>query len=344
MVRALTNLGTPNSRFGETPQLEYAPTYYYPNALSQDAASPVEVGAGVEVRGIDIHLVKVARPRYFRVTGKVIGAQPGIEISMSFSGRASPPDYVFDLVNVPAGQHTIIAHVYSGGPEAYAIENLTVTGNMTGVILTMRPPPEVAAQIKLAENDKQVNLKGVRVALNRRPTFFQDPFAESDAMGKLVFTQPIPPGQYSVNINRNSLPDGCFVQKMLLGRQEIAGDEVELQTSTSLEIIFSATAGTITGSASDADGKLFSNPTVALFPPDTRSRPEKQVVDDDGNFKFTNLRPGKYKLLAWEEVDDGLWQDPDFRKKYENRATEIAVGPSETRNAQVRVIATEEMK
>jgi len=28
-----------------------------------------------------------------------------------------------------------------------------------------------------------------------------------------------------------------------------------------------------------------------------------------------SLRLGKCQLFAWEEVDDGLWQDPDFREK-----------------------------
>jgi hypothetical protein len=54
--------------------------------------------------------------------------------------------------------------------------------------------------------------------------------------------------------------------------------------------------------------------------------------------------PGPATLFAWEEVDDGLWPDPEFRKKYESRATEITVGPSQTQNAQLRVIGAEEMK
>jgi hypothetical protein len=43
-------------------------------------------------------------------------------------------------------------------------------------------------------------------------------------------------------------------------------------------------------------------------------------------------------------VDNDLWQDPESSKKYENRATQVTVGPSETQKAQLRVIAAEEMK
>jgi hypothetical protein len=316
---------------------------YYPSAVSEEAASSVEVGVGADVRGIDIHLFKVARPSRFHVTGKVMGAQAGTLISLGY-GDAGPPDYLFDL-SLPAGQHTIFAHVYSGGPEAFAIETLTVAGNITGLVLTMRPPPEVSGQIRLAESGRQADLKGVIITLNNHPTYLiYNQYAKSDALGQFVFAQPVPPGRYAMKVNPGSLPNGCFVQQMTLGRQEVSEGDVEILTSTSLEIVLSNTAGTITGSAADDDGKLFPNSIVTLIPPDAKSRPVKQVADDDGNFKFTNLRPGKYKLFAWEEVDDGLWPDPEFRKAYEKRATEITVGPKETQSAQLRVIAAQEIK
>jgi hypothetical protein len=49
-------------------------------------------------------------------------------------------------------------------------------------------------------------------------------------------------------------------------------------------------------------------------------------------------------LFAWEEVDDDLWEDPAFRKKYEDRATEISVEPSGTQSTKLRLIAVDEMK
>jgi len=330
------------NRYGELPKMNYVPAYY-PNAPREEAASPVEVGAGSDVRGIDIHLFKVATPPRFRVSGKVIGAPPGAEIGLSFGSNAYPPEYLFDL-SVPSGQQTILAHVYSGGPEAFATESLTVAENLTGLVLTMRPPPEVTGRIRLAESGSQVELKGVRVTLRRRPIFFNDPEALSDVMGQLAFGKPIMPGHFAIDVNARSLPDGCFIQKATLGEQEVSVDDVEILNSAPLEIVLSNTAGTITGLVADEDRKPFPTSIVTLLPQDAKSRPVKQVADDDGKFKFINLRPGKYKLFAWEEVDDGLWPDPEFLKSYEGRATEITVGPSEIQNAQLRVIAVETMK
>jgi len=95
---------------------------------------------------------------------------------------------------------------------------------------------------------------------------------------------------------------------------------------------------------SDADGNPFPISTVTLIPTVGKSWPVKQSLDDNGNFQFAGLPPGKYATFAWEEVDDDRWKDPDFRKKYESRATEVTVGPREIQNVQLRVIPAEEMK
>jgi 5-hydroxyisourate hydrolase-like protein (transthyretin family) len=354
LVQALSQRPIVNNQYGDQPKMDYVPAYY-PNAPSEQTAAPVEVAAGADVRGIDIRLLRVARRPSFRVSGRVIGAKPGEQISISVSetdgGRGggsdvtSAPDYAFGL-SVSAGQYAILANVYSGGgPTAYATGSVNVAGNVTDLLLTMTPAPDVPGHISVAESGSQVNLNGVRVFLRRIPMWFSSREVQSDATGKFVFPEPmLPPGHFAVDVNPRSLPEGCFVQKATLGGREVSLDDFEILTSAPLEIVLSNTAGTITGSVSDDDGKPFPYSTVTLIPPDGTSRPVKQSVDDDGKFKLANLRPGKYNLFAWEEVDDGLWPDPEFRKKYESRATEITVSPGETQNAQLRVIAAEEMK
>jgi uncharacterized GH25 family protein len=165
----------------------------------------------------------------------------------------------------------------------------------------------------------------------------------ADAMGKLAFPQPTPPGHYAIALDARSIPDGCYVKDVKLGGQEVSADGFEIRSSAEIEIILSNKAGTITGSVVDNDGKPIPSSRATLIPSDTNSRPAAQTADDGGKFKFAALRPGTYKLYAWEEVDDSLWQDPEFRKKYESRAKEITVGPSETQNVQLSAIAAEEM-
>jgi hypothetical protein len=241
------------------------------------------------------------------------GQRHGVGYAYGGNASADPPDYAFDA-SVRPGRYTVFAHVYSGGPEAYATGSVAVTGNVTDVVLTMSPPPDVTGRISLAESGSQVNLQGVRVTLSRLPVYNSVPDVRSDATGKLVFAKPISPGHYAIDVNARSIPDNCFVQKVKLGGQEVSADDFEILTSTQPEIVLSNTAGKITGAVSDDDGEPFPNSSVTLIPADGKSRPVKQSVDDDGNFKIAGLRPGTYKLFAWEEVDDGVWQDPDSEK------------------------------
>lgn len=357
LVRAQGGRPPVNNRYpGRGPQASetyYVPVYY-PKATTERAASPVEVSAGMEIRGIDIHLFKVARPPTVHVSGKLVGlprdsntitasvclTSPDGSVPGGYSAMTRATDYTFEI-SVPPGEYNAFAYVYSGGPEAFATRSLTVGGDLTGVVLTLSPPHELPARISVAEDDR-ANLAGIRAVFLRHPVFSGNvPQSISDASGKLAFPA-IPPGHYPINVDH--LPSCCFVQELRLGGHEISANDFEVLASAPLELILSNTAGAIAGAVSDAAGKPFPGSAVTLIPSDAKSHPVKQIADDDGNFKFTNLPPGKYRLWAWEEVDDDQWQDPAFRKKYEGQATEVAVGPSQTENAKLQVIVTEAIK
>lgn len=48
-------------------------------------------------------------------------------------------------------------------------------------------------------------------------------------------------------------------------------------------------------------------------------------TDPNGRFQIQGLRPGEYKVFAWEEVDKDAWLDPDFVRAYEDRGTLVYV-------------------
>ena len=360
LVEARADRAPVNSRYGggndlpDKPQLRYVPAFY-PNAAGEQAASPVEVGMGAEVSDIDIHLFQLP---LVHVRGKVSGVSPnsrnGVTVNFSAeegtstssgggSAQAFPPDYTFDI-SVTPGQYTIRAvQGYANAPEGQATDGVTVSGNVTGLVLTMGPPTDVTGRISMAESGSRLKLQGVGVNLRWLVGAYNVPDVHTDAMGKLAFPQPTPPGHYAIALDARSIPDGCYVKDVKLGGQEVSADDFEIRSSAEIEIILSNKAGTITGSVVDNDGKPIPDSRVTLIPSDPNSGPAAESTDDTGNFRFTALRPGKYKLFAWEEVDDGLWRNPEFRKKYEDRGTDITVGPSETQNVQLHAITMEEM-
>jgi hypothetical protein len=353
LLRAYIQRMQPDNTYGDRPKAFYFPAYY-PNAATQQDALPVDLGVGTEVRDIDIHLSKRATPPLFHVSGKVVGAPAGSTIGVALHGGdefdcggsviGSPPDYAFDLTS-GAGQCEISARVFSDGAEAYGNGSLTITGNVAGVVLAMAPAPTVSGRIKLAETGGQDKIQGVHVTLSDLlPIHMQVQEARSDAAGRLAFVKPIQPGHYSLIVDARTIPDGCFIRDVKLGEQEISPDDFDIQGSGQIELILSNTAAKIGGMVADADGNPVPISIVTLIRADGKSRPVKQSADDKGNFQFAGRPPGKYNLFAWEEVDDDLWQDPEFRKRYEGRSTEVTVGPGETQTVQLRIIPAEAMK
>src|SRR5262249_50500130 len=59
------------------------------------------------------------------------------------------------------------------------------------------------------------------------------------------------------------------------------------------------------------------------------------TTDASGKFRFDRVPPGDYKLFAWDEVEQGAWQDPQFMQSFEERGMAIRVeegtAPSDVR-------------
>jgi protocatechuate 3,4-dioxygenase beta subunit len=344
----------PNNRFGERDMAEravatYVPTYYS-NAHYQQDATPVEVGVGATVSGVDIHFSPVRMAPAVHVRGKVVGVpagtQSGVQIafnaadpaaSSSSTAFAGTPDYEFDA-RVRPGEYRILAKVI-GGPVAYASANITATADVDGVVLTTAPVPTVTGQISMAEHSCEMKFKSLRVNLAVLDSHFG---FRPDATGKFFFAIDYTrAGHYSMYLE--SIPADCFVQSVKLGAREIDPEDCEISSSVNLDIILSSTAAKITGTVVDKDGNPLPDSIATLIPIDG-TWPDKETADDSGAFQFKRLRPGKYKLFAWEQVDNDVWQDPAFWKKYESYAAEITVGPSETQSIQLRVIPTAEIR
>ena len=343
LLQAFDERQTTNSQYGDrSAQRQFVPTYY-PSAATEQAALPIEVGIGTDLRGIEIRLVKTLRPALFRVTGSITGMPPGSEAIVQFSGssnnaRARPPAYTFDI-QVPAGEHAILAYESSNPRQAWANGSVTVAGEVSGIVLAMGPPPKVTAVISLTDSDSPISRKGVRVSLKRMPLLLSSPPNSSDDTGKLDFDLPFGPGQYTLVVEPSSLPPDCFVQVVKMDGKDLSTAEVNIIASTHFEIVLSPTAGTITGIVPEFPGAV-----VALIPADPTLPPNKQITDADGRFKFTNLRPGRYRLYAWDQVDDDLWPDPDFLKRHKSTVVEITVAPRATVKTNLQVAATDDGK
>ena len=71
---------------------------------------------------------------------------------------------------------------------------------------------------------------------------------------------------------------------------------------------------------------------------------EIDEAGDELGFGFTihGVRPGEYKIYAWEIVEPGAYQDPDFIKPYESAGEAVSIKESARETVQLKLIPTQQ--
>jgi hypothetical protein len=64
------------------------------------------------------------------------------------------------------------------------------------------------------------------------------------------------------------------------------------------------------------------------------------MSDTTGHFSITGVAPGEYKLFAWEQIEEGAYQDPEFLKPYENQGEAVTMREGSRETAQLKVISS----
>jgi protocatechuate 3,4-dioxygenase beta subunit len=328
-----------------TPDMMYAATYH-PSATNASSAIAIDVGAGGEIRGIDVRPVKT---RMYRVRGQVIGngagGRPGTTVTLTprdggpgtpITGAAFGPDGQFELRNVPPGQYTALAQSRAAGQEFIATQPVDVVGNhVEGLVLTMSAGGEVQGTVKVVDASTPVELKNLTVML--RPVGFAGSPPPRARVGEdLKFTlKSVPPVRYAATVT--GVPETCYIQSVKYGGSEVTEAGVEMTNGGALEVTISAAAARVDTVVLDKDGKPGWHAVVALIP--KGGGPTMvQTADDNGMLSFKGLKPGDYRLLAWEDVETGAPYDPDFVKPFEGQAKSVKLDSAGHEALQLKAI------
>jgi hypothetical protein len=134
----------------------------------------------------------------------------------------------------------------------------------------------------------------------------------------------------------------AYVKSIRLGNADVlnAGLHLDGPPSAALEVVIANNPGALEGQVVRNGPELVADAAVLLIP-DNRRRNElyrTTTTDSTGRFHFDRVPPGNYKVLSWEEVEDGAWFDAEFMKSIENRALPVRIGESETENVRIEVI------
>jgi hypothetical protein len=179
------------------------------------------------------------------------------------------------------------------------------------------------------------------VALRLSPAeglaFGPQPVSKVGADGSIRLSG-VTPGTWSFTLD--PLPEGLWIKSATFGEADVTRGEINVSPGTrgQLHILLGSNGGQIAGSVVE-DGQP-RRATVVLVP----SAPELQgaasmyhavPTQDDGKFSFKGIRPGSYKLFAFEDVEPFAWLDPDFLKPVESMGEAISLSEGERATRQL---------
>ena len=336
-----------NEPLPQGPEMILAATYY-PSTPDSTTAVAVDVGAASEMRGIDIRL---RRTRVFRVRGTVAGISGGRgQVMVMLSPKegmpgpqnmspARQPDNRFEIRGVTPGSY--ILHTEPRGPNqpGMAYQTLEVRNHVEGVVLSVAPGMEIPGSVKLEDAQSPIELPNVTVNLQPQIPIGAPPRAKAAGEGLKFALKNVAPVRYRVSVS--GVPETCFVKAIRFGGVEVPDEGVDIIGPAPMEVVLSATAGEISAAVVDKDGKPASNVLVALLPKEGKAT-QGRTTDENGGVRFNALKPGDYRLIAFEDIPQGAYQDPDFIRPFEGGAATVKLDPSGKQAVQVKLIPASE--
>ena len=333
-------------------------TTYYPGSASKARGTLVEAAAGAQITGIDIHLAR--QPRGVSIRGAVSGAPDGSGGSMVMLFEGDDPwhagaagatgagvDGHFQFVNLQPGAYRLFA-LWFGKPRLYSLPlDLRLEGgDVTGVNLALAPGAEITGKLEMAGGagtDKlSVDLQPMEYGFMEGST----PSGEVDASGVFRISD-VAPRRYRVGVQ--PLPENAYLKSVRLDGAEAADGRLDLSRGaqgSSLRIVVSRNGGQVSGKLLDQNGEPVGTvPLMVLVAADGQEIDvdRSAITVEDGTYRFQGLRPGKYRLLAFDRFQFGA--EPDFReavKKLAAGAEEIEIKEGDRKVKDLKLAAKQD--
>jgi protocatechuate 3,4-dioxygenase beta subunit len=339
-------------------------TTFYPNAADASGGAAVDVAAGSEMRGTDIHLLQA---KVYTVRGKAVDASgtPAIlsltrkndntNLPVFLNGGGSSqlrPDGTFEFHNILPGTYVLqlaqVISVNGNRPADLAgrVEVAVGNTNIDDLVLPLVPSPAITGTVKLEDGDIATLVKRAQ----NKPGVASAGNATSTIPGRLslslIQTENGPGGGSTTQVNEDgtfrfdnlSLGKyalnavslrGTYLKSARFGGQDVLHATIDTTSGAggTLELVLSSKVATITGSVQSEKGEAVGGTMVTLWPktPDVTEGVQFVTTDQNGAFKFQGLAPGDYYVAAWEELDFGLAQSAEFLNHFTSEASTITL-------------------
>lgn len=350
--------------YGQEESVGYA-SIFYPNSLSYQDAQRVEIANGGEAPRVDVIMKSV--PTY-SISGKVSDGASGKPVTegvvmfistefmlMSVGGGTSAlrPDGSFKVIGLLPGKGRLVVitntrgGTTAGQPFTKAVE--LGAANITDFPLVITPGVAVRGKVVAEGGTLPDNTRVTLVVKSEGPM----PFGGGSGLVNKDLTfevENVQSGDYDVNVMGSPLTAGTAAPNYYLREVRKGGTDVlEKGLSvgeaplTDVEIVLDFSPGTLAGKATDDDGNPITGATVVLLAADAKKRGMDRFfktgsVDQNGNFKVSNVIPGDYLALLWPSSDAYQLQDPDVFGPIQKHAVSVTVEKGATANKDLKIV------
>jgi len=346
---------------------------YAPSTRDLSLASPIVLTPGDSATNVDIQLVDNYVPAH-HIRGSVVRAvADGPAMVLLVVPRTPAPfatigtgvarsDGAFDIGGVPAGSYILYRQdglaaqpieVGDSDVEVVVAEAALVklTGHITfdrGLSADVVTPKASDLQIQMT---REPDLLGAPAGGPR----FNAPTADNGTINLSTVAQ----GDYRLGIWPLSNRDGngpggrrppesfnnAYVKSMRLGDADVLADALHLWSPTqpSLEIVVGLNGAQVDGTVGDNARAPAANVTVVAIPDGAnkgrRDLYRQTTTDRRGHFAFEGLVPADYSFYAWDDVERGAWQSPEFMRAFEGRGRFVRLREGKNESLDLSIVS-----
>lgn len=315
-----------------------SPTWY-PDAGSKERALVIEAMAGREVAGIEI---RMTAHRTVTIRGVVSGIpdqnRQGHTTVMMMRDRGSigtgvAPDGTFVYQGLNAGTYHLFAQYATDKIELQSapIEVNLQDADATGIQLALTPARQITGKLNITGEPPgthrrergTIHLEGMSMGAPVR--------ADIDADGAFRITEALPV-QYTLRVD--GLGADGYVDVMRVDGQPVADMMLDFSrgVASEIEITAATNGGRISGRVVGDEGEPLNDPLIAvMLLRDGKVVHQENDVLHGSKFEFKALRPGKYRVFAFNPLDiiDMHADEEDLMKRLAGLGAQVEVKEGE---------------
>jgi hypothetical protein len=308
------------------PTNEIYPPTFYPSTEDAGGAISLRLVPGGEARNIDIHARKTVA---VHVNGAIVAQNLTPELHLTLQRRDGLPANGNNIMFPQRGQFsargvTPGSYILAGrSPTEYGRMNIDVGSlDVEGADLRLSPTLEMAGTLKF---DGAEPPAGTIFSLTWTSAETNEPPSHALVDNeKHIAWKGLALGKWTLDF-APKLP-GLYLRSPL----EI---EIGPEGHPPIEVVISSQGAGVQGrvQVSAENHDLVEASTVLLI-----SEADKQprvlqyaITGIDGTFSLSRIPPGKYRLLAVEDIETNSWEDPAVARAFEGKGLAIELGPAE---------------